>query len=228
VKSVKFVSENKPKPNWLFRGLIGVSFAIHMVIFMHVSGIYNSKALSYIELTMQSISKPSSRAIPRPRKRFKTPKPQDVKRVKVTRQLVPPLKMEAVEKNLPDSLVEGIAMPDMPDASGLQMADFSPDGSGDYMTSQSYLEMVRLRIERYKKYPDAARAKNIEGRVTIRFVITPDGGVREVEVAKCSRNRALDLAALKAVQDAAPFPKPPRSLFKGAIPLELMIVFELT
>ena len=60
------------------------------------------------------------------------------------------------------------------------------------------------------------------------LIITPDGGVREVKVAKCSRHRALDMAALKAVQDAAPFPKPPRRLFKGAIPLELMIVFELT
>jgi protein TonB len=104
----------------------------------------------------------------------------------------------------------------------------SPDGPGEYVTTNSYLEMVRLRIERYKRYPDAARCRNIEGRVTIRFIIKPDGGVRDVEVAKCSRNRALDLAALKAVQDAAPFPKPPSHLFKGAIPLELMIVFELT
>jgi periplasmic protein TonB len=218
----------KTKPNWLFRGLIGVSFVIHMAIFMHISGIYNSKALTYIELTMQSISKPSARAIPRPRQRFKKPKPQDVKRIKVTRQLVPRLKLEPVEKNLPHSLVEEIAMPDISAVSSPQIADFSPDISGDYVTTNSYLEMVRLRIERYKKYPDAARAKNIEGRVTIRFIITPDGGVREVKVAKCSRNRALDLAALKAVQDAAPFPKPPRRLFKGAIPLELMIVFELT
>ena len=218
----------KTTPNWLFRTLIGVSFAIHMVIFINISGIYNSKALSYIELTMQSISKPTTRAIPRPRHRFKTPKPQDVKRLKVTRQLVPPLKLEPVEKNLPDSLVEGIAMPDISAVSSPQIADFSTDISGDYVTTNSYLEMVRLRIQRYKKYPDAARVRNIEGRVTIRFIITPDGGVRGVEVAKCSRNRALDLAALKAVQDAAPFPKPPRHLFKGAIPLELMIVFELT
>jgi protein TonB len=218
----------KTKPNWLFRSLIGVSFGIHMVIFMHISGIYNSKALTYIELTMQSISKPSSRAIPRPRQRFKKPKPQDVKRIKVTRQLLPRFKMEAVEDNLPDSLVEGIAMPDISAVSSPQIANLSPDGSGDYVTTNSYLEMVRLRIERYKKYPDTARSRNIEGRVTIRFTITPDGDVREVKVAKCSRDRSLDLAALKAVQDAAPFPKPPRHLFKGAIPLELMIVFELT
>jgi len=223
----------KRKPNWLLRGLIGVSLAIHIVIFMHVAGIYTSNALSYIELTMQNISKPTTRNIPRPRHRSKTPRPQDVKRVKVIHRRMPhfkPIKIEPAEKNLPDSLVEGISMPDIP-TSGLNIADWSPEtlvASGDYMTAHSYLEMVRLKIERHKKYPDIARIKNIEGSVVVRFVITPDGGIREVEVAKRSRNRALDLAALRAVQDAAPFPKPPRCLFKGAIPLELTIVFELT
>jgi len=229
VSSVKSVS--KRKPNWLLRGLIGVSLAIHIVIFLHISGIYNSKALSYIELTMQNISKPTARAIPRPRHRPKPPKPRDVKRLKVFQCRMPcfkPIKMEPAEKNLPDSLMESISMPD---TASLQIADWSPGtlvASGDYMTANSYLEMVRLKIERHKKYPDIAKVKNIEGRVVVRFVITPDGGIRKVEVAKRSRNRALDLAALRAVQDAAPFPKPPRRLFKGEIPLELTIVFELT
>jgi protein TonB len=225
------VYKNKRKPNWLFRGLIGVSLAVHMVIFMHISGIYSSSTLSCIELTMQNISKSVARAIPRPRQKFKTPKPRDVKRLKVTRHLVPriqPMKLESVEKNLPDTLVEGVNMPDISAPPILQTADLMADGSGDYVTTQSYLEMVRLRIERHKRYPDVARSKNIEGRVTVRFVITPDGSVRQVEVANRAGNRALDLAALKAVKDAAPFPKPPSHLFKGAIPLELMIVFELT
>lgn len=222
---------SKRKPNWLLRGLIGVSLAIHIVIFLHISGLYNSKALTYIELTLQDLSKPTARAIPRPRYRPKPPKPRDVKRLKVFQCRMPrfkPIKMEPAEKNLPDSLMESISMPD---TDGLQIADWSPGAlvaSGDYMTAHSYLEMVRLKIERHKRYPDIARVKNIEGSVVVRFVITPDGGIREVEVAKRSRNRALDLAALRAVQDAAPFPKPPRHLFKGEIPLELMIVFELT
>jgi len=230
VSSVKSVS--KRKPNWLFRGLIGVSLAIHIVIFLHISGLYNSNALSYIELTMQNISKPTTRNIPRPRQRPKSPQPQDIKKLKVFQCRMPrfkPIKMEPAEKNLPDSLMESISMPD---TAGLQIADWSPGAalvaSGDHMTAHSYLEMVRLKIERHKKYPDIARIKNIEGRVIVRFVITPDGGICEVEVAKRSRNSALDLAALRAVQDAAPFPKPPRRLFKGEIPLELTIVFKLT
>ncbi len=116
-------------------------------------------------------------------------------------------------------------MPDIAAGSGLNIADWSP---GELDTSYSYLEMVRLKIERHKSYPDTAKVRQIEGSVTIRFVITTDGGVRAVELVKPSRHLFLDTAALNAVKDAAPFPKPPRHLFKGEIPLELTIVFELT
>lgn len=232
MKSVESVS--KSRPNWLLRGLVVVSLAIHLVIFAHVSGIYRSNALSYIELTMQDISKPPARSIPRPRHRPKAPQPQDVKRVKITQQRIPslkPIKVEPVEKNLPDTLVEGVTMPDIPATTGLNIADWTPgeqaEEAGGY-SSITYLEMVRLKIERHKKYPDAARARHIEGRVTIRFVITPEGDARVVEVANTSGHKALDTAALKAVKAAAPFPRPPRRLFKGEVPLELAIVFELT
>ena len=228
MESVKSVS--KTKPNWLFRGLVGVSLVIHIFIFMHVSGIYRSNALSYIELTMQSVSKPSARSIPRPRHRPKEIKPEDVKRLKVTRRSpsFKPIKVEPVEKNLPDSLMEGIGMPDIPDTPGLNVANWNPGeltDSGD--PEATYLEMVRLKIERHKKYPETARARQIEGFVTVRFVITPQGDVLNIEIIKSSRQKSLDKAALKAIHAAAPFPRPPQHLFKGEIPLELTIAFEL-
>ncbi|MDY7037090.1 MAG: energy transducer TonB, partial [Thermodesulfobacteriota bacterium] len=143
-----------------------------------------------------------------------------------------PVKIEPAEKKLPNSLVERIGIPDIPVTPGLNIAEWVPaaleETSGDYATSGAYLEMLRLRIERHKKYPDAARVRHIEGRVTIRFVITPEGDVRAAGVAKTSRHGVLDRAALKAVKDAAPFPKPPSHLFKGLIPLEITILFELT
>lgn len=217
------------KPNWLFRGLVGVSLGIHLVIFMHVAGIYRSNALTYIELTLQGVSKPSIRSIPRPRHRPKAPHPMDVKRLKIMQRRIPhlkPIKMEPTEKHLPDSLMERISMPDIPATPGLNIANWSP---GELVeTSSSYLEMVRLKIERHKVYPDMARIRQIEGRVTIRFVITPEGGIRAVEIARTSRQKVLDKAALRAVKAAAPFPKPPGRLFEGEIPLELTIVFELT
>jgi len=220
------------RPNRLLHGLLGVSLLIHLVLFLHISRLYSSNTLTYIELTLQNISRPVTRSIPRPRHRPRPPdQPQEIKELRVT-QLVPrlkPIKLEPVEKDLPDSLVEGISMPDIPDVPSPDISDWSPDQSAyDYTTADSYLEMVRLKIERHKKYPKNARVRQIEGSVTVRFVIRPEGDVRSAEVVKTSGNRALDGAALMAVKEAAPFPKAPAHLFKGEIPLELTIVFELT
>jgi len=230
---VKSVSENKKKPNRLMQGLICVSLGIHLLIFMQIAGIYQSQALSYIELTLQDISKPLTRSIPRPRHRPKAAElPKDIQQLKITSRSIPrlkPIKVDPVEKTLPDSLMENLGMPDVSATAGLNIAEWNPGKfMEEYSTSGSYLEMVRFRIERHKKYPQTARGRNIEGHVTIRFVITPEGGVREAKVVKRSGNKTLDQAALKAVKDAAPFPKPPRHLFAGEIPLEVTIVFELT
>ena len=229
------MSKNRKKPNWLLRGLIGISLGIHLVVFVHIAGIYRSNALTYIELTLKDISKPPSRDIPRPRLRVETVvKPCDIKRLNVRKKVIPrlrPMKIDPSETTLPDSLVERVSMPDIPDNAGLNIAGLGPGSqidTSDYATSADYLEMVRLRIERHKKYPDRARTQHIEGSVTIRFLITPEGDVRAAEVVKTSWHSLLDTAALRAVKDAIPFPKPPGHFFKGEIPLELTILFELT
>jgi protein TonB len=203
---------------------------------MHISGIYRSQALTYIELTLNDISKPPARSIPRPRPRPKTPPlPQEVKRLKITRRPIPylkPMKPEPAARALPDSLVEGISMPEIQAVSGLNIADWTPGKiekvSGEYTTSSSYLEMVRLKIERHKKYPDIARTRQIEGHVTIRFVITPEGDIKGSKIVRTSGNNHLDEAALTAVKLSAPFPKPPKQFFKGEITLAITVVFELT
>lgn len=227
---------SKKRPNWLLRSLIGFSLCIHLVLFVHVSGIYTSKALSYIELTVQDLSKPFSRSIPRPRQKPKRlPDQQVLKTVKATRPVIPqlkPIRMEPVEKAEPDSLVEAVAMPEIPATPRLDVARWNPadltQNVLDYATSHSYYDMVRFQVERHKQYPAAARQQQIEGQVVIRFVITPEGGVRALRLAKASGCCDLDDAALRAVRDAAPFPRPPRQLFRGEIPLELTMVFELT
>ena len=222
----------KRSPNRLLHGLLCVSLLIHLVLFLHISKLYSSNTLTYIELTLQNISKVPKRSIPRPRHRPEPPdRPQEIKKLRVT-QLIPhlkPIKLEPVEKDLPDGLVEGINMPDIQDVPGPDISDWIPDQSAcDYTTTDSYLEMVRLRIEKYKRYPKNARGRQIEGSVTVRFIIRPEGDIRSAEVVKTSGNRVLDGAALTAVKEAAPFPKAPAHLFKGDIPLQLTIVFELT
>jgi len=250
---VKSVSKTKRKPNWLLRSLICVSFGIHLVIFMHVAGVYQSRTLTFIELTLKDISKPPSRSIPRPRHRPKVScMPEQVKKLNIHKTVIPalkPMKIEPPERVLPNTLMEQVSMPALPafeapkiqkwtptlspdkgrpktadeDASSLASTDIS-----DYDSPHAYFDMVRLKIERHKKYPDVARIRQIEGRATVRFVIGPDGRVTTLKIIKSTRNTALDRAALDAIKKAAPFPKPPNHLFKGSILLEITIAFELT
>jgi periplasmic protein TonB len=87
--------------NWLLRGLIGISIGIHLIVFMHVANLYHSSALTFIELTMEDISKPFSRDIPRPRIKPKpVEKPRDVKKLEIQKRVMPqftPIKLDKKE-----------------------------------------------------------------------------------------------------------------------------------
>ncbi len=126
---------------------------------------------------------------------------------------------------------ENIPMPDLGPGSEAGIRQWQPemysDDSEVFSNVASYLEMVKLRIEQYKKYPERAQERQIEGRIPVSFVITPEGTVRDVKVMM-SQHAFLDEAALRAIQDAAPFPRPPVKFFKGAVPLRVIVVFELT
>ncbi|SPD72904.1 TonB related protein [uncultured Desulfobacterium sp.] len=226
---MKYGPGQKSKANWLFRGLIGVSLIIHIVIFMHISGFYQTSALSFIEMTLDDISKPFSRDIPRPRiKQKHEEKPRDVKKLHVRQLPIPKFNIDPVDKNLNDALTEDISIPKVPDVSSLGIADWNPVSEVNYTTPDDYYEMVRLRIESRKRYPDSARLKHIEGRTTVRFVIDQDGKASDVEVIQAARYQILNGAALEAVKKASPFPRPPAHLFKGPLHMELTILFELT
>lgn len=91
-----------------------------------------------------------------------------------------------------------------------------------------FLAQVRQRIDRSKNYPYAARRRQEQGRVTVRFVIRPDGTVDGLQVVRSSASSLLDEAALKAVKDAAPFPGFPRDILDQPLAVEIGLVFELT
>jgi protein TonB len=127
--------------------------------------------------------------------------------------------------------VEAISMPAFPEISTPKIAKWNPGPQAalrEYADPRDYLEMVRLKIENHKQYPEAARRRRIEGRATLRFTIASNGKVRDVKVIKRAGSRTLNEAAVLAVSGASPFPEPPAYLFKGPISLEVTLVFELT
>ncbi len=228
-------------------GLIVFSVGVHIFLLFRIAAIYHSNALASIELTLEDVSRPVERSIPRPPRRLKTPPLiRDTKPPKAEERPIPPLKplrMEPVASVVATGPVERITVPRVPDMSPPSVAAWHPEAAAEPATAPmappivapsapvatraGYFALVREAIERKKEYPEVARTARIEGRVTVAFVIRADGNVRDVGIVTKSRSRYLNEAAVNAVKGAAPFPRPPKSLFNGAIKLKVVIVFEL-
>jgi protein TonB len=225
--------------NWLLHGFILVSFGIHVLIFLHMAGIYENRAMSYIELTLQQVSKPSTRDIPSPRIRRQQLQKTEVTPIEPKPFQVPKMKLDPVVTRTPTVTNDQIPLPQMPDtvsAAAVPVTGFSAqpesvvdttDVQTQFTTARDYFEMLNLRIHSVKKYPESARSRHIQGRVRVKFVLLGDGSLKDVQVVKSSRHRNLDEAAVNAVKKAAPFPKPPASLFKTPVTFQVHILFEL-
>ncbi len=225
--------------NWLLHGFILVSFGIHVLIFLHMAGIYENRAMSYIELTLQQVSKPSTRDIPSPRIRRKQVQKTKVTPIDPKPFQVPKMKLDPVVTRTPTVTNDQIPLPQIPDtvsAASVPVTGIRPqpesvvdttDVQTQFTTARDYFEMLNLRIHSVKKYPESARSRHIQGRVKVKFVLLADGSLKEVQVVKSSRHKNLDDAAVTAVKKAAPFPRPPASLFKTPVTFQIHILFEL-
>ena len=70
--------------------------------------------------------------------------------------------------------------------------------------SNAYNALVFGHLQRFKRYPSAARGKS--GTVVVRFVLNRAGDVIESAVTKSSGNDVLDREAIAILQRATPFP----------------------
>ncbi len=220
-------------PNWLLRGLVIFSIGVHALALGHMAGLYKTESVSFIELEMRTVEKPSGRSIPVPPQRQKA-KPQlkaqaykPLCPIPVENPKTPPPASRLTEVR--PAVVEPITAPQTPNVSTSAPIDWQPVGKGGIAETAStdYFGMVRMMIENHKQYPYAAHKRQIQGRAVVRFVISADGSATDVSLMEPSSHRMLDEAALAAVKAAAPFPRPPRHLFSGPIPLEICVVFEL-
>ncbi|MBF0377512.1 MAG: energy transducer TonB [Desulfamplus sp.] len=97
----------------------------------------------------------------------------------------------------------------------------------DKLLAKAYFNSMRLMIEKNKRYPQMARRRNQEGSVRVRFIIDSNGNVNSLEIVKACDYESLNKAALEAVRRSAPFAKPPASISRDALKLELTINFKL-
>jgi protein TonB len=88
----------------------------------------------------------------------------------------------------------------------------------------SWQSQLLSHLARYKRYPDEARRRGIEGTSQVRFNLDSKGRVLSVELAKSSGNAALDRATQAMIRRASPVPAPPAELLSNG-QLEIVAPF---
>jgi protein TonB len=82
-------------------------------------------------------------------------------------------------------------------------------------------------LNRFKRYPDAARAGGSQGAVSVEFTLDRAGRVLGSRVVRSSGSPALDGEALAVLQRASPLPAPPGQIAGPTFDLRLPIQFRI-
>lgn len=224
---------------WVF---FGISALLHFFIILYGHGFKPPKIPDPIELTVLP-SEPAARklpAVPFQPQRLDVPSPAayrvpDAPACPVIAEATRPYRF----KKAPDALVhpkpEALQIPGLKvlDRVPLEKRETSvrvaeiPEPEVDPDARAQYLNTIRGLIEQQKKYPLAAKSRQFQGKVIVEFVLRLSGDVGSIRVVEGCRFKILNRAAIKAVENASPYPKPPPGLFTGDHSLRIPIVFEL-
>lgn len=97
-----------------------------------------------------------------------------------------------------------------------RIADGGKSGTGEPGTGGSDpLAVVLERVGAVKTYPPLARLRGTTGTAWVSFRVGEGGTAERIEIASSSGSDLLDRAAVRAVQDASPFPVSPAAFRVG-------------
>ncbi len=83
-------------------------------------------------------------------------------------------------------------------------------------------------LAKYKRYPEDARRRGLQGINRLRFVVDGEGKILSYSLAGGSGSAALDRATLEMIRKAQPVPKPPQELLNnGSIEVVAPFVYSL-
>lgn len=88
----------------------------------------------------------------------------------------------------------------------------------------AYLQQWLERVERIGNlnYPKEARARRLHGDLQLLVAIRADGSLQRIELRRSSGHRVLDQAAVRIVQQAAPFAPLPENIRQDTDVLEII------
>ena len=92
----------------------------------------------------------------------------------------------------------------------------------------SYFNRIKQQIQQVWVYPNQAAKKKISGQITLKFKISRDGNFLGAHLTNSSGFNILDIAAIKAVKEAAPYYPFPMTIKKKEISILATFVYNPT
>jgi periplasmic protein TonB len=86
---------------------------------------------------------------------------------------------------------------------------------------------IASHLERFKRFPAAARAQGVEGSTIVEFKVSRDGAVSDWRIVRSSGQPLLDEAALAMIARAAPVPAAPNDVSGATFTLTVPVVFRV-
>ena len=86
---------------------------------------------------------------------------------------------------------------------------------------------LAAHLERFKRYPAAARAHHEQGIATVAFTIDHDGRLLRSSIVQSSGSPALDQETLDMLARSQPMPKPPGNTPDRALSFVVPIRFNI-
>ncbi|MAW88805.1 MAG: hypothetical protein CMJ42_19980 [Phyllobacteriaceae bacterium] len=118
----------------------------------------------------------------------------------------------------------GAAAADTQRATSRSKASQAARAAGNAAVS-NYPGKVASKLRRALRYPREARSRRIRGEVVLSFVVSGNGSVSGVRIARSSGSPILDRAASEAVRRAAPFPPIPAGAGRASWPFSVPLAF---
>ena len=105
----------------------------------------------------------------------------------------------------------------------------SRDGKRDAEIMSRYTQMISLWIQKFKLYPEEARAKGLKGSTVVRIRIDRRGNIRYQALERSTGIEILDRSAIDMIRRANPVPAvpndyPPGDTFEFLIPVNFNLL----
>lgn len=118
---------------------------------------------------------------------------------------------------------EADAMPDFSTEAPTILSDTRGYDFGPYMNQV----VNRVRVNWYSLIPEAARLRQVRGRVVIIFTITKNGNVEDARIVANSNHQPLDNAAIGAIMASNPFPRIPDDFEGDNLVLQFTFLYNM-